>query len=165
LIRGESAFFTAVAGVVILLGILIGGYLYGKYLSARDLGGRDIVIEELRSENQKLKRQVDEKTAQLTTVQAKLAGVQAALQAIMPAADTYNIGPNQTLIVAGGRLTVGMVGSPANESVTLNINGKQQSLGAGQVAADPSTNCKVAVQSFDMFKAVLVASCAGAKAD
>jgi hypothetical protein len=31
------------------------------------------------------------------------------------------------------------------------------------VGNDPSANCQVAVQSFDMFKAVLTASCAGGK--
>jgi hypothetical protein len=32
-----------------------------------------------------------------------------------------------------------------------------------EVAADSSTKCQVQVQSFDMFKAVLVASCAPAQ--
>ncbi len=99
-------------------------------------------------------------------MQAKLDGVQATLNAIMPAANTYNISPNQSLVVADGRLTVGLVGSPGNESVTLDINGKQQTASAGQVisvAPDAATDCQVQVQSFDMFKAVLTASCAPAK--
>ena len=86
----------------------------------------------------------------------------------MPSANTYNISPNQSLIVADGHLTIGLIGSPGNESVTLAINGKQQTVSAGQVitvAPDPSTNCQVQVQSFDMFKAVLTASCAAAKAN
>jgi hypothetical protein len=64
--------------------------------------------------------------------------------------------------VGDGRLTVGLVGAPANESVTLNINGKRQQLGTGDVlsvAADGQTNCQVRVQSFDMFKAVVTATC------
>jgi hypothetical protein len=32
-----------------------------------------------------------------------------------------------------------------------------------QVSPDPSTACQVQIQSFDMFKAVLVATCAPAK--
>ncbi len=84
----------------------------------------------------------------------------------MPTKNTYNIMPNQTLIVADGRVTVGLVGSPGNESVTLNINGKEQAMAAGQVmtvGSASSANCQVGVQSFDMFKAVLTASCADAK--
>jgi len=60
-----------------------------------------------------------------------------------------------------------MVGAPGNENITLNINGRPQTLGAGQVIAvapEPSTNCQVGLQSFDMFKAVLLASCTAAKA-
>jgi hypothetical protein len=59
-----------------------------------------------------------------------------------------------------------MVGSPGNEGITLDINGKQQTLAAGQIVSvtpDPSTTCQVGVQSFDMFKAVLTAMCSGAK--
>jgi hypothetical protein len=49
----------------------------------------------------------------------------------------------------------------------LNVNGKQQPLAAGQminVAPDPATQCQLSVQSFDVFKATLVATCSGPKA-
>lgn len=154
------------ACVIAILAILVGGHLYGRYLSALDLGGRDNVIAQLQAQSQQQKRKIDEQSAQLTNLQAKLTAVQAQLEAIMPSANTYNINPNHALIVADGHLTIGLIGSPGNEGVTLDINGKQQTVAAGQVvdfAPDPSTSCQVAVQSFDMFKAVLTASCAGAK--
>jgi cell division protein FtsB len=163
----ENRFLTALAGIATILGILIGGYLYGQFLAARDLGGRDAVIEELRTENQKLKRSIDEKMAQVTTLQSQHDAARAALEAIMPTANTYNIIPNQTLIMADGHLTVGMIGSPANEGVTLSINGKQQMVTAGQVvtvAPDGATPCQLSLQSFDVFKATVNASCSGAKA-
>jgi len=162
----NNRFVIVAACIITVVCILVGGHLYGRYLSARDLGGRDNAIAQLRAENQKLKRQLDEKSAQVTELHAKLDKVQASLNTIMPSPNTFNIEPNQSLIVGDGRVTVGLVGSPSNESVTLDINGKQQSVSAGQivnVAPDPSTNCQVQVQSFDMFKAVLVASCTGAK--
>jgi uncharacterized protein YlxW (UPF0749 family) len=152
--------------VISIVCILVGGHLYGRFLSSRDLGGRDNAIQQLVAQNQKLKRQLDEKSAQVTQLQTKLDQVQATLKAIMPAADTYNVSPNQSLVVGNGHLTVGLVGSPGNEGVTLNINGKDQMVAAGQLISvnpDPSTACRVQVQSFDMFKAVLVASCSGAK--
>jgi hypothetical protein len=46
--------------------------------------------------------------------------------------------------------------------VTLNINGKRQQLGTGDVlnvTADNQTSCQVRVQSFDMFKAIVTATC------
>jgi hypothetical protein len=95
-------------------------------------------------------------------MESGIAKLQATLDELVPSENTYNIKANQSLIVGGGRLTVGMVGAPTNDSVTLNINGKRQSLGSGDVlnvAADNQSNCQVRVQSFDMFKAVVTATC------
>jgi hypothetical protein len=88
------------------------------------------------------------------------------LAAIMPTENTYNINPNQSLIVAGGRLTIGLIGSPTNEGVNININGKPQMAAVGasiNTVLDSSMTCQVGVQSFDMFKAVLTATCASVK--
>ena len=162
----DNRFVIIAACVIAVVCILVGGHLYGRYLSARDLGGRDNAIAQLRAQDQKTKRMLDAKSAEATELQIKLDKVQAALNAIMPSQNTFNIQPNQSLIVGDGRLTVGLVGSPSNESVTLDINGKQQSVDAGQIVdVEPysSTKCQVQVQSFDMFKAVLVASCTPAK--
>ena len=153
--------------IFIIIGILIGGRLYGKYLSSLDVAEREAQIEQLRAESQKQKRDIDSKSTQLTLVQDKLNKTQAALDAIMPSANTYNLNPNQTLILGDGHLMVGLVGPPANDSVLLNINGKSQSVAAGQtlsVAPDPATKCQINLQSFDVFKAVVVATCTAAKA-
>jgi cell division protein FtsB len=153
--------------IIIIVGIVIGGHLYGRYLSSIDVADREAQIEQLRAESQKQKRDIDGKSAQLTTLQDKLTKTQAALDAIMPSANTYNINPNQTLILGDGHLMVGLVGPPANDSVLLNINGKTQSVAAGQtlsITSDPATKCQVNVQSFDVFRAVVVATCAAAKA-
>jgi hypothetical protein len=166
LATGESRFVVIAACLIALLGITIGGHLYGRFLSARDLGGRDAAIEQLQSESQKFKREIDDKSAQIGALQTKLASAQATLEAIMPSENSYNVNPNQTLIVANGHLTLGLVGSPGNEGVILNINGKQQTVAAGQILAvtpDASTKCAVTVQSFDMFRAVVNASCADVK--
>ena len=106
------------------------------------------------------------KTPTLTALRAELSSTKAALDAIMPSQNTYNINPNQSLLAADGRLTIGMIGSPGNDGINLNVNGKQQKVAAGdviRVSPDPSTACQVQLQSFDMFKAVLVASCAATK--
>jgi uncharacterized protein YlxW (UPF0749 family) len=155
------------AGVIMFLGIAVGGHLYGRYLAALDSAGRENAIEQLRAESQKQKRDIDSKSAQLTTLQAKLQSTEATLNSIMPSANTYVINPNQTLIVGDGHLPVGMVGAPGNDAIMLNVNGKQQPLAAGQtinVAPDPATQCQLSVQSFDVFKATLVAACSGPKA-
>ncbi len=61
-------------------------------------------------------------------------------------------------------MTVGLMGSPTNQSVTLNVSGKQHVAVAGDVitvALEESTTCQVTVQSFDPFKAILQATCSG----
>lgn len=158
----DNRFVIGAACVIAVICILVGGHLYGRYLSSLDLGGRDNAIEQLRAQDQKTKRDLDAMSAKATELQAKLNKAQAALSAIMPSQNTFNVQPNQAIVVGDGHLTVGLVGSPSNENVTLDINGKQQQVDVGQVidvAPDPSTKCQVQVQSFDMFKAVLVASC------
>jgi hypothetical protein len=165
-LTGPNGFVVSIACIVSVLAILIGGHLYGHFLASRDLGGRDNTIEQLSAQSQNLKIHADNLSAQLTDLQVQLAKTQAALDAIMPSTNTYDINSNQSLIVGDGHLTIGLIGSPGNDSVTLDINGKQQAASAGQVipvAVGSSINCQVQVQSFDLFKATLVASCAGAK--
>lgn len=159
----DSRFVSVMACIIAIVVILVGGHLYGRYLASKEIGGRDVLIDQLQAQVQQQKRSADQKSAQISDLQAKLARVQAALEQIVPSKDTYNILPNQTLIVADGRITVGLIGSPANESIMLSINGKQLAVTAGQVipaGSDSSANCRVAVQSFDMFRAVLTATCA-----
>jgi len=144
----------------------IGGYLLGLDLAYQDIAATKQLIRQLQAETQKFKKQIIDQNAVQVALQDKLKLAQAALNQIMPSKDTYNITPNQSLIVADGRLTIGLIGSPTNEGVNININGKQFSAASGDVihaALDPSTTCQVGVQSFDMFKAVLRASCAAAK--
>jgi cell division protein FtsB len=167
LFSAEHPTANIVALIVFVVAIVIGGHLYGRYLSSIDLANREAQIEQLRAESQKQKRDIDGKSQQITVLQTKLAKTQAALDAITPSANIYNINPNQTLIVGDGHLTVGMVGPPGNDSVLLNINGKPQVVAAGQnlsVAPDPTTKCQIGIQSFDVFRAVLVASCFSSKA-
>jgi hypothetical protein len=154
-------------GVILILAGGVGGFIWGRQLTYNDvLAGRDLV-QQVQSENQTYNRQIIELSTRVTALQSKLAQVQSTLSAIMPADNTYSINPNQSMVVADGRLTIGLIGSPTNEGVNINVDGKQQMVAAGdviKVAPDPSTNCKVTVQSFDLFKAVVSASCTATKA-
>jgi hypothetical protein len=156
-----------IVAVLLVVGVGIGGHIYGRQLARGDTQERDTAIIELRADVQKLDGQINEQNGKLAALQTKLSSVQAALDAIMPSEDTYNILPNQSLIVGDGHLTVGLIGSPTNDGINININGKQQSVAAGdvvRVTPDPSTNCQLQIQSFDMFKAIFTASCTNAKA-
>jgi hypothetical protein len=154
------------AGAVLLLVGAIAGFWVGLEGSFHDMEEVRALNQQLQSESQRLKGQITEESADLAAQQARLTRIQSVLESIMPSENTYSVNPNQSMIVAEGHLTIGLIGSPATDAVDLNINGKQQSATAGDVITitpDPSTTCQVAVQSFDMFKAILTASCAAPK--
>jgi hypothetical protein len=158
--------FRTPAGIVLVLFIMVSGYFWGRQFNARDIQQRDAAILQLQSDSQRLAADIADQNATLTALRAELSSTKATLNAITPSLNIYIINPNQSLIAADGRLTIGMIGSPGNEGIDLNVNGKQQKVAAGDiihVSPDPSTACQVQVQSFDMFKAVLVATCAPVK--
>ena len=152
--------------IVITILVGIGCYVIGLNVGFLDIGSAQQTIQQLRAENQKFKIQIADLNSTQVALQSKLATFEAALDEIIPSKNTYNIKPNQSMIVAGGRLTIGLIGPPTNQTVNINVNGKQQTVASGDVIAitlDPQTTCRVRVQSFDMFKAVLNASCAPAQ--
>ena len=156
---------TAHRGRLLLLIAILGGiacYVVGLNIAYLDLAAARLALQQLRADNQKLKTQLTFQDATQVALRATLDTTEAALEAITPSKNTYNIKPNQSMIVAGGRLTIGLIGSPTNESVNININGRKQSAATGDainVALEPPTTCQVRVQSFDMFKVVIFASC------
>jgi len=152
--------------LVFAIAVGVACYVIGLNVGYLDIAGARQLVQQLRTENQKLKTQISDLNATQVALQNKLSTFEAALDEIIPSKNTYNIKPNQSMIVASGRLTIALVGPPTNESVNVNINGKQQSAASGDVITitlDPQTTCRVRVQSFDMFKAVLNASCGPAQ--
>jgi hypothetical protein len=150
----------------IMLGGAVAGYLFGRQLASHPLADATKLIQQLQPENQRLKTTILDQNSKLVALQAKLTKVQAALEAIMPSKNTYQIFPNQSMIVGGGRLTVGLIGPPTNERVNININGQQHSAATGdifKIMPDPATTCEVSVRGFDMFEVMFTASCAAAK--
>jgi hypothetical protein len=150
--------------LVVMASIAIFGRLYGQHLAYGAMQDRDSAIRQLETERQDLELRRADQQAQVTALQAKVASLQAHLTAIVPSKNMYSINPNQSLLVADGHLTIGLVGSPTSNGIYININGKQQFAAVGDiihVAPNPSTACDVQIESFDMFKAQFTASCGG----
>jgi hypothetical protein len=146
--------------------VAVGGRIYGQHLAHQDMLDRDRAMHQLEAESQKLERQSAEQAAVVAALQARLTQAQEKLDTVLPSKDTYSIDPNKSVVVADGRLTFGLVGPPTSNRVTINVNGKQYTVAAGEVihvADDASAPCKVAVQSFDMFNATVTASCSEPK--
>jgi hypothetical protein len=152
---------------VIMVGaVAIFGRLYGQHLAYGAMLDRDSAIRQLEVESQRLELEKSDQYAELAIQKDRAAQLQVQLDRLIPSQDRYSINPNQSLLVAGGHLTIGLIGSPRSDGIDVNINGKQQSVSVGDVIhvnPDASTSCDVQIQSFDMFKAQFTASCGGAK--
>jgi hypothetical protein len=145
--------------LVFLLGV-VAGIIIGQSWASHDMTQARETIQALQADNSKLQAKVVEQTGALSARQADIDKLNAKLHAIQPAADTYTLDPNQSLRLAGGRLLVALVGAPANAGITINVNGKQHFAAAGDLIKDPKDPpCQVQVQSFDMFQALITASC------
>lgn len=148
--------------IILVLAAIVGAYALGLQMAFRELANSKQLILQLQTESQKFKDQTALQNAKVLSLQSTAARLAATLNELMPSKGTYQIAANQSLIVANGRLTVGLVGSPTNQGITVNINGKQQTVASGdviEVAVDASTTCQVRVQAFDMFKALVTATC------
>ena len=159
-------FLSVVAGLAVIAAVAIGSYVIGRGAGDRETKTANSKLQFAQNEYDKLSGENNRYLATITDLQGKLKKSRALLSEIMPSENTYNVNPNQSIIAADGHLTIGLVGSPSNEGIKVNINGTMHSVAAGDVihvTLDSSTSCQVGVQSFDMFKAVLSASCAAAK--
>ena len=157
----------AAVAVVVLIAVL--GFLFGVKTGDREFADFQNRLKIFQKDNTDLTAKNADLQAKLGALQVKLNGVQAALDAITPSANKYQIGSNESLIVADGHLTIGLVGVPLwNNTVDLNINGKSYLAAAGDlinVTIEPSMNCRVKVMSFDALSAQVVvnATCAETK--
>jgi hypothetical protein len=158
--------FLITVSVAIVAAVAIFGRLYGQHLAYAAMQDRDTAIRQLEVERQQLELEKSGQLAHMTTMHTDAQRLQAKLDAVTPSANRYIIDPNQSLVLADGHLTVGLIGSPRDDAIDININGKRYSAVVGDVihiTADTSTACDVKIQSFDMFKAQFTASCDAAK--
>lgn len=160
--------FLTIVVLVVIAGVAIFGRLYGQHLAYGAMLDRDSAIRQLETESQRLELERTDQDTQVKALQTQVASLQTQLNTVLPSNNLYSINPNQSLLVAGGRLTIGLVGGPLSNGINININGKQEFAAVGDVihvAPDPSTACDVQIQSFDMFKAQFTASCGPTKTD
>jgi hypothetical protein len=162
--RGRIFLITVTLALVAAVAIF--GRLYGQHLAYNAMQDRDTAIRQLEVERQQLELEKSGQLAHMTTMHTDVQRLQAKLNAVIPSENRYTIDPNQSLVLADGHLSVGLIGAPRDDGIDININGKHYSAVVGDVihiTTDPSTACDVKIQSFDMFKAQLTASCAAAK--
>lgn len=143
----------------------IAGFVYRGVVDGRDVADSAALVIQSRTETRDSRAALAAANVQIATLKLQLTNAQAALDSVMPSENTYTLAPNRSVSIAGGRLSVALVGSPTNDEINLNINGKRYVASAGQQLkiADASTDCDVRVKSFDMFKALVMATCQSEK--
>src|SRR5262245_39345993 len=100
---------------LLILAVALIGHVTGRELARRHLAQRDETIQQLREERQQVSAELNRRNDRILTLQTRLNQVQAALDEIVPSDNIYLIRPNQSLVVAGGRVIVGLIGSPTNQ--------------------------------------------------
>ena len=152
--------------VVVILVVVLATYFTARIMGDDELKGANLRVVQVQGENQKLTADNTNLKGTISDLQLQVKTAQDKLAAIMPVENTFIFNPNQSLVVADGRMTIGLIGSPTNEGVNININGKSQLAMVGaviNVALNSTTACQVSVQSFDMFRATLTATCSEVK--
>jgi hypothetical protein len=148
--------------VLVIAAVFVVAFIIGRLFHYHDLATRDATIQQLQKTDQQLETNINQQNTELISLRNQIASLNAKLEAILPAKDTYNIDPNHAITVADGRLTVGWVGLPTVDGITLNINGTPQTVAVGdiiRVSPDASTACELRLQSFDIKLARFTASC------
>ncbi len=165
IVRSDGlARWTGVLALVLIAAFAV--YVVTRATYERQIGVYTGFVTQLQNENRRLSDTNTKHEVATIDLHRQIDNLKAELQAIKPSEATYNIRPNQSVLVAAGQLAVGLIGAPTNQSVNINVNGEQRLAAAGDVimtTVSPTTTCKVAIQSFDMFKAVINATCAAEK--
>ena len=139
--------------VLVILVIAWGCYTLGRHSGTHEVADYRKVNAQLRSENSQLITDKGEQASQITSLKNQLKSVQDQLGEFFLQTRNHQINANESKLVSIGQMIIGLIGTPRNESVDLNINGKQQSAAAGFVTdVEFPTICRIEVISFDVLK-------------
>ena len=147
-------------GLLIILAIVaICAFGAGQASRTYVINDRQKQIERLQKDNQGLRADVQRANDEKKTLAEKLAAIEGQVKDAFNAYRTIVLDGNDTTSVSTGHFTVGLVGPPTNEKVSINVNGAQHTVAAGDSIDVGVANCRIDVKSFDMFKVTLLTSC------
>jgi hypothetical protein len=143
--------------LVFFLVIAIAGFTVGRRAASNEVDAVKDSAAKLREQINILDKKNKEQATSIADLEAKLKIAEDQLGEIYRTARTLEIGANESKLISINQLTIGLVGTPRNESVELNINGKQQSAAAGDViSVEYATNCRLQVGSLNVLKSSVV---------
>jgi len=148
-----------VGSVVILAIVAICAFGAGVASRTPVLNGRQQEISKLMKNNQNLRDDIQRAQDEKASTDKLLAATDSQLKDAFNDYRTIVLNGNDMASVSTGHLTVGLVGPPTNEKISLNVNGTQHTVAAGDSIDVGVFTCRVEVKSFDSFKVTLLTSC------
>jgi len=147
------------ASVVVLVVVAICAFGAGEASRTYVVNDKLQQIDKLQKDNGVLRTAVQHERDENKSLADKLAATDNQLREAFNPYRTIDLNVNDTTSVSTGSFTLGLVGPPANENVSINVNGTQRTVAAGDSIDVGISNCRVQVKSFDMFKVTLLTSC------
>ena len=157
--RPKRSWSEWVALVVILGVVAICAFAAGQASRTYVINDTRQQITELQKNIQNMGEVVQQEKDENKALADKLAATDIQLKDAFNAYRTIVLNGNDTTSVSTGHFTVGLVGPPTNEKASLNVNGTQHTVAAGDSIDVGVFTCRVEVKSFDMFKVTLLTSC------
>jgi type II secretory pathway pseudopilin PulG len=151
-------------GLLILLGVVaICAFFAGVASRTYVINDTRQQINALQKDNRVLREAIQHEKDAEKALADKLAASDNQLKDAFNAYRTIVLNGNDTTSVSTGHFTVGLMGPPTNEKVSVNVNGSPHTVAAGDSIDIGSSTCRVEVKSFDMFKVTLLTSCTPTK--
>lgn len=134
-----------------LLIVAIAFYSLGRYSAAQQLEEYKIKNVQLANDNGKLNSDNKAQTLRINELQDQVKDIKSKLDEVISPARNLEIKANESRPVSIALMEIGMVGTPTNESVNINVNGKRQVAAAGDVIGADFA-CRIQVVSIDLLK-------------
>ena len=147
-------------GSIILLGVVaICAFGAGLAIKTYDFNRAAQEIDRINKDNQNLRAELQRETKEKKDLKDRLKATDSRLKDAFNAYRTIVLDDNDMASVSTGHFAVGLVGPPTNERVTINVDGTQHTVAAGDTI--PVGACRVEVKKFDPFKmqVTLLTSC------
>lgn len=153
-----------IAFIIIFAIVAICSYGLGRAVMTYDINNLREQFEILQKRNKVSMDDADREREQKKALTATLTDTQGQLKDAFSPYRTIVVNSNDTISIATGSFTVGLVGPPTGDKITISINGRPETLSVtGSTTVSASSSCQIQVKSFDMFKAALVATCTPTK--
>jgi hypothetical protein len=154
-------------GSVVILGVVaFCAFGAGVAYKTPVINERQQQINQLTKKNQIMSEVIDSEKRKNKDLNDKLAATGRDLKDAFNAYRTIELNANDMTSVSTGHFTVGLIGPPKNEKVSINVNGTPHTVPVGEtipVGDSPVSTCRVEVKSFNMFQVTLLTSCTPAK--